>query len=119
VRSRLVSTAITLPVLAAVSILPSVTFATPAHAGCSNHPVSNPDNGVDVVNRNATIRVGPHASCGPVVNVTNGVGVALHCFVTNESGNTWSHVAVAGRPDLSGWIDDASLDDNGSVHRCT
>ncbi|GGZ58549.1 hypothetical protein GCM10010387_60550 [Streptomyces inusitatus] len=111
-----------LPMIAAAGL---VTAAAPAQSatsasgplGCSNHPWSNKDSDSGQVTSSSLVRPGPHASCGETARVYPGEVLYYHCYVTNESGNTWTHLRISGT-NIQGWVYDGNLNDGGSTKVC-
>ncbi|MGC4808209.1 hypothetical protein [Micromonospora sp. DT233] len=65
----------------------------------------------------APLRSGPAEGCSSDKTLPASTALIYHCFVTNTAGNSWTHVKVQGQ-NLSGWIWDNHLKDNGSPYKC-
>ncbi len=98
----------------------AVAAAGPADAETCTHPAwSDKDSsGSGRVKANSTpMRTGPEAVCGVVAYVNTSALLYYHCYVTNAAGNTWTNVRIDGT-NLTGWIYDSNLNDNGSLYHC-
>lgn len=100
----------------------AVAFAvsSPASAAsCGSYSWSNKDpaSANEYTIESAPLRSGPMESCSAVRTLSTSTALDYHCYVTNEFGNTWTHVKVKGQ-DLYGWIWDNHLYSNGSPYRC-
>ncbi|MEV6964700.1 hypothetical protein AB0M47_06245 [Hamadaea sp. NPDC051192] len=110
---------------AALAVVPAVVTAvvfavsSPAAAACSTHSWSDKDpaGANEYTEESAPLRTGPYEDCSAITTLPTSTALNYHCFITNSYGNTWTHVKVKGR-DLSGWIWDNHLKDNGSPNRC-
>ncbi len=114
---RLVASAAALPLL-----IGGLTLATagPADALTCTHPAwSDKDtSGSGRVTADSTpMRTGPESSCSVVAYVNTSATLWYHCYVSNAAGNTWTNVRIDGT-NLTGWIYDANLNDNGSIYHC-
>ena len=112
--------------LAGVATLPllvgglSLITAGPADAYPCPHPSwSNKDSDSGHVKTDSTsLRDGAGASCNQVALVHTNALLYYHCFAVNPySGNTWTHLRIAGTS-VDGWISDDNLDDHGSTKPC-
>lgn len=112
-----------------IAAVASLAFLVPAQAsaagagsapgvlGCG-HAWSDRDPGFGhVIPASAPMHTGPHASCTTILNVRSSDGLDYHCFVFNESGNTWSHVRIS-NTNIQGWIWDDYLTELGSSYQC-
>jgi hypothetical protein len=111
---RLMAALATIPLVAA-GLVASV--AAPASANCGSHPWTNRDGDTGFTLDRSPIRTGPHESCAVVRTVPASTSLFYHCFTVNESGNTWTHVRIAGTQTF-GWVFDDHLNDHGSFDRC-
>jgi len=108
--------AATLPLVAGGLII----TAGPAGAyPCPSAGWSNKDSDSGHVTADSTsLRNGPGASCGQITLVHTNALLYYHCFTVNPySGNTWTHLRIAGTS-TDGWISDDNLDDHGSTKPC-
>jgi len=90
---------------------------TPAMANCTSHSWSNKDSDSGFTLDSSPIRSGPHESCSAARTVPASTSLFYHCYTVNESGNTWTHVRIAGTS-FNGWVFDDHLNDHGSFVRC-
>ncbi|GAA2399550.1 hypothetical protein Cme02nite_08480 [Catellatospora methionotrophica] len=113
-KRRLLTAAAAIPLVVAGTV---TALAAPASANCGSHSWSNKDSDSGYTLDSSPIRSGPHESCGTVRTVGASTMLYYHCFTTNESGNTWTHVRIAGT-ETYGWVFDDHLNDHGSFKRC-
>ncbi|HEU5270692.1 MAG TPA: hypothetical protein VFU36_12265 [Jatrophihabitans sp.] len=60
---------------------------------------------------------GPMSSCGVVATLNPGQKLYYHCYYLNASGNTYTHLRIAGTS-IEGWVGDNFLNNYGSAYRC-
>lgn len=60
---------------------------------------------------------GPYAGCSIDGYIDSSTRLHYHCYVTNDSGNTWTWVRVVGQ-DIAGWVWDSNLKYGGSAVKC-
>ncbi|GAA1167034.1 hypothetical protein GCM10009654_25040 [Streptomyces hebeiensis] len=112
-----------LPVASVAALLGTAPAASAVSAGASactsNYFWSNKDSDTGRAVRAvvAPIREVP-ASCGDkVAAVDSSTKLQYHCYITNSSGNRWTHVRVDGLS-TNGWVYSPNLDDGGSTKKC-
>jgi hypothetical protein len=114
---RWLASAATLPLLVGGLTL---VVASPADASPCPHPGwSNKDGGSGHVIADSTaLRDGPGSSCTLIALVHTNALLYYHCLAVNPySGNTWTHLRIAGTS-VDGWISDDNLDDHGATQPC-
>ena len=60
---------------------------------------------------------GPMSSCALVTHINPGEKLYYHCYYVNASGNTYTHLRIAGTS-IEGWVGDSYLNNYGSAYRC-
>jgi hypothetical protein len=104
---------------AAVVLMVGALFSAPASAApgsssasaaveCAGWGFRNADDKSGRTEVGANLKVGPYTECGNVVWVPADTLVYYWCYVSNEYGNTWSFVRIAGTQ-THGWIYDGHL----------
>ncbi|MEU5492206.1 SH3 domain-containing protein [Streptomyces sp. NPDC053741] len=96
--------------------------ATPAAAAvsCIGWGWKNSDAGHGYMVKSGThLKAGPYSACDNLTTtVPVGAHLYYHCYVTNDYGNTWTHVRIDGTS-IEGWTSDDNLDDNGALSPCS
>ncbi|WP_063798539.1 hypothetical protein [Nocardia sp. NRRL S-836] len=110
-----------------VVVAPSASMASPATEGqpatsaaCRSHSHSAKDTFNEGYPSKSSVPVrseGPYADCSIDGYIDSSTRLHYHCYVTNDSGNTWTWVRVVGQ-DIAGWVWDSNLKYNGSAVRC-
>ncbi|MDQ1015172.1 SH3 domain-containing protein [Streptomyces afghaniensis] len=116
-KKKLWSAAATSVFLAAATLTAAAPSATaaPAEAQACTHPAwSNKSSGTGTAKGDtALVRTGPSADCAVTAEVGTDRTLYYHCWVTNSSGNKWTHVRIDGL-NVNGWVYNGNLDDGGS-----
>lgn len=116
-------TAVALPLVTVSGLLATAPVASAATAGASacttNYFWQNKDSDTGRAIRAvvAPVRELP-ANCGDkIAEVNSDFKLQYHCYITNSSGNQWTHVRIDGTS-VNGWVYSLNLDDGGSKKHC-
>ncbi|SFF91543.1 hypothetical protein SAMN05216251_13716 [Actinacidiphila alni] len=96
----------------------TATTATPL--ACTHPSWYNADGSKAYGNQDVIpIHDGPSADCTVIFRTAGPKEFTLHCYVLNDVGHSWTHVAVnTAATTVLGWVYDPYLDGGGSFEPC-